>query len=354
MKTLSEKDFERFDFDGFLEHGFILHNPGDEIVYLGKLEEGKSNGSELFFTCNFYQNSLQNYSVQDLYQINLNTLSLWVVSFFQHKTSIQKIEDHDQLYREDVMSCLGWIENDHELTKLVSVSYAQYNINNIHPLSRLPDLLQNLNGFLYGHWQGANGVIGVSPEPLFYQIKNRFYTYALAGTISTAEKNYKERLLSDNKERLEHQFVIDDIVNKLSDIAEDIKIGTTEVYNFGPLAHLKTPIEFNYSNVDKTKLIKTLTPTAALGGFPSKLCMDYLKQTHYYEFERENRNFGGVYGLFTQEMSCALVGIRNLYWRGSVAYIHSGSGIVADSNIDKECLEIQRKRLSIEDIFIHG
>jgi len=103
---------------------------------------------------------------------------------------------------------------------------------------------------------------------------------------------------------------------------------------------------------DCANLVNILGPTAALGGYPSKLCFEYLRKTKYYQIEKENRYFGGVYGLDLPGLSFGLVGIRNIIWNKDKLSIHSGSGIVQGSIVQNECDEVYKKRKSIEDIFI--
>lgn len=351
MKKLTDKSMENFDFASFLQRGFVLQHPGENKVYLALLSNDL-NSKEFVFAQGFYGEKSERFSVQDLFEIEIDVLQRKLDTYLKAKTSIEKIKDYDDAFIEDVENCLTWIRDDQMLTKLVTVGAAQYSSNGIHPISQLSSLRKKLNGYIYGLWFENRGVLGITPEPLFYSTQQGYVTFAVAGTIATELDHFEELILNDSKERLEHNYVIDDIVTKLTPLAKDIRVGATEVYNFGPIAHLKTPIHFEFEG-DEQKLVKSLSPTSALGGFPSYLCKQYLKRTNYYQLEKEDRFFGGAYGISYPQLGCALVGIRNIFWDQEELTIHSGTGIVQESLVDKEYKEYIRKRKSIEDIFIY-
>jgi isochorismate synthase len=87
---------------------------------------------------------------------------------------------------------------------------------------------------LFGTWFGA------TPELLLNTVENQWNTMALAGTrSSTSQEAWEE------KEVLEHQYVIDAVVEALHRSgAEDIEIEETIEKIAGPVKHLYTPISF--------------------------------------------------------------------------------------------------------------
>ena len=87
---------------------------------------------------------------------------------FDWSNYILQESNADEKYKEDVESCLKWINGSKELTKVVSVTSSTYVFSSkIHPISRLRKLGDKLNGYLYGQWSDGKGVLGVSPEPLY-------------------------------------------------------------------------------------------------------------------------------------------------------------------------------------------
>ena len=77
-------------------------------------------------------------------------------------------------------------------------------------------------------------------------------TMALAGSRPKKNNNTKW----PNKEIQEHQFVIDDIVKKLTTHKIQYQVGETITSFAGNVSHLKTPIQIN-SKLESIKKIAT-------------------------------------------------------------------------------------------------
>jgi menaquinone-specific isochorismate synthase len=333
----------------FLKGGFILQKPFSKEVLVG-IGKGEDSENSIFIS-NFFQTNFKNRSAKTIIKTDIDTFSNWVISNSTNKLRIEFALDLDENYVKDVETSIGWINDELPLEKLVSVTRAFFTgINDSHPVTQI-EKLRCLNGSLYGFWDDVSGTLGVSPEPLFYKSGDNLKTVALAGTISTEIENYEKVIFADKKEINEHELVIKDIVTKLSKYTEKIITKETECFNFGPFAHLKTDIEFSLDNLNIKELVHALGPTAALGGYPSKLTFSYLPKLNYYSYDGDQREFGGVVGIDSGEDSFGLVMIRNIYWNNNDYIIDSGSGIVGDSNPENERLEVIRKRKSIESIY---
>lgn len=350
MNNTPSKDLVDLKFQDFLENGFVFQSPNKSHVWLGVLEEGSPRD---YIIChqNFYSSKKLYFNSQKLYKVSTAEFTSYIQSHFVDHTSLLVIENSDDNYSKDVADCLNWIASDSKLKKLVAVTRAKYkSLNNIHPISRFREL-DRLAGQFYGFWQeSGSGMIGCSPEILFNKKGSVFSTTALAGTISTAEEGFDLKLLGDPKEKQEHNLVITGIHESLAHIAKNLETDKTTVTVFGELAHMRTNITFE-SSYSAEECIDSLHPTAALGGDPKELSLEYLQKLRYFKYEQQERSFGGVYGLNLGDEYYSLVGIRNLYWQGSEYSIHSGSGIVAESTIEGELAEVKRKRASIAGIF---
>ena len=269
------------------------------------------------------------------------------------RLSINEVENSDDIFSKDLAKIKTWFIDDQNLKKLVAVTTSRYKLKNkAHPLSQIKAMI-NLPGSIYGQWKDGKGVIGVSPEPLFVKEKNGWRTRSLAGTISTDESQYKQKLLGDPKEKNEHDLVISDIVHKMKPFAKTIKTGSTTVEAYGKIAHLQTEIFFEAEYLSSEKIVQLLSPTAALGGYPQSLSQRYLQDLGYFNEAGENRYFGGVMGLDFEDESFGLVGIRNFYWdhHQQQGIIHSGCGVVRQSDPQLELLEVKKKRNVITRLF---
>lgn len=342
-------DLEDLNFDQFLKTGFVFQPPGEKYLWLGVTKKS-SKEDHCFFHSNFYHTEQFFFQSDCVFKIEIKKLSLYLKDRFSELTKIKYLSNTDIIYNEDVKNTLTEFKLQTDLKKLVCVTKADYSLNNIHPISRF-DSLVKLEGSLFGIWgMEIQNVLGVSPEPLLIKRSNHFETIALAGTISTSIVDFEKVLLSDDKEIEEQNLVVKDIISKIEDCSTKIKVGDVCIRRFGEMAHLETKINF-ISNLGTLSLVEKLSPTAALGGYPTALAKSELQKHKYFYNEKLARSFGGVYGLKGSELEVALVGIRNIYWSEGDAQIHSGSGIVSSSDPNKEVLEVQRKRQSIEGIF---
>lgn len=346
------ENIENLNLDDFLKNGCLIQKPFSQMIYIGCGLIRDESGE--FFLSNFYNTEFQRYSAKDIFYVQKETFLAWLSRQNLDHCSLVEQQNFDKEFQRDVLKCKNLFEVNTNLKKLVAVTRCEYkNLNQDHPLGNLVKL-SSLEGFLYGLWHGEGGFIGVSPEPLFVRNGDRWQTVSLAGTIDQSTLDFRDVLLNDRKERNEHQFVIDDMKQSLSTIADEIKQEETKVVVFGPMAHLKTDLSFKLKNDDTKQLTQSLSPSAALGGHPKAESLRCLKELNYYEYEKDQRYFGGVMGLSDAQDCFGLVAIRNLFWDNveHSAFIHSGCGIVKESQPDKELLEVQNKRHSIEKFFL--
>ncbi len=200
--------------------------------------------------------------------------------------------------------------------------------------------------YLYGYWNKGTGLLGLSPEILFSLKGRSFYTMALAGT-STFPGNY---LFKNAKEVKEHKYVIQSIEENLKDLVNWKKEKTYEKV-FGDIKHLCTEKEaVLIKTFDYIKFCHKLHPTAALGSYPKKEGLSWLKED---TLQKERSFFGAPFGYFNgKDKSFCLVAIRNLEWRDSKIRIYSGGGIIHGSILQKEWRELFLKREQVKKIFL--
>lgn len=343
-------NLDDISFEDFLKSSFVIQKPFSDTIWIGV---GQSQNKFIpFFHTSYYFEEKIDFSPKYIVKTDIYVFREWVKKHKKSNLIIAEIEDFDDEYSQDVNNCIKNIKSDSAIQKLVPVSMAVYKAqNSAHPIENLDKFIK-LKGSLYGYWFEGRGMLGVSPEPLFIKDQVKWRSMSLAGTISTSKPDFENTLLNDPKERIEHQLVIDDISNKLLKIADKIDIGETHCFNYGPIAHLRTFIEFEYLNEkDIHNLIESLSPTAALGGFPSESIFDELKKHRYYALEKESRYFGAPITFQYNDECFSIVAIRNIIWNQDKYYIHSGTGIVKDSTVEKEVAEVQNKRKLIRDIF---
>lgn len=208
--------------------------------------------------------------------------------------------------------------------------------------SKAPDTL-----FIHGFWQNSEGVLGATPEVLFDFESGVLTTMALAGTCPKSESTERESLLKDPKEMQEHNFVVEDLKNRLS------RWGTVKTH--GPyilelpiLYHLKTDFEVVcHTTPDFRQLAEELHPTPALGVAPRSAGYKWMSQ---YPGQEGRRGYGAPFAFIDANKALCLVAIRNLQWNKNEAIIGSGCGIVAASELEREWRELFQKRLSVKKV----
>jgi menaquinone-specific isochorismate synthase len=215
--------------------------------------------------------------------------------------------------------------------------------------SALSESLQFTQGFLYGEWNESRGVLGLTPEILVKEEKGNLQTMALAGTCDKETfKNDPNSFLNDPKEAKEHQKVVEEISRRLKALG-DLKVGDRQIQDTPTLVHLKTPMQLENFEGKIEAVVSELHPTPALGSFPQKAGTNYLEKWN----ELLPRGvFGAPFGFSeNREESTFLVAIRNLIWTPSDVKILCGCGVVEESDLEQEWLELENKKNSVKRIF---
>ncbi len=208
--------------------------------------------------------------------------------------------------------------------------------------------LSPINTYVYGCWTAEEGFFGFSPEVLFVREKKpTIKTMALAGTRKKEHfQQDPEDFLKDPKEIKEHQFVVDDIAQRLSGLGK-VKIGRTAFLELNFLTHLYTPLQVTATEETRfSQLVEVLHPTPALGIVPREH-MALLKK-----WRDSSDILGSPFGIrwSPSEFLC-LVAIRKIQWNATHYFIGSGCGVVDESRFEEEWQELRMKRESVRKIF---
>ena len=234
------------------------------------------------------------------------------------------------------------------LKKAVPVFFFSHPIGSFNEKHRsflLKNLLEKKEGWVYGMWNSKEGILGCTPEYLFFKKDQMLSTMALAGTAQDSN----HCLMTDEKEVSEHQFVVQGISQQW----RTSKIQKSKMYewNFSTLKHLRTDFLIQIQKeISFLRMVQKMHPTPALGGFPEKKAYDWLLQ---YEKKSpiERKRHGSPFGIqFNQTDGFCLVAIRNIQWDTHQIVLGSGCGWIQNSKIDKEWLEIQNKKRNVLDL----
>lgn len=193
--------------------------------------------------------------------------------------------------------------------------------------------------FLYGFLDDNSGMAGCTPEVLFKIDGHTIRTMALAGT--------KESGSPEKKLRLEHRWVVEDVVTQLK-LFGSPQVGESLTVSTGGLTHLKTGITVTAARTpDFSEMIRALHPTSALGTFPRDPEMKWLKRQ-----SPVRGRFGAPFGVrFPDGRAFCLVAIRNVMWEKNRVQIGSGVGIIGLSDPEEEWEELRLKREAVKRMF---
>jgi menaquinone-specific isochorismate synthase len=205
-----------------------------------------------------------------------------------------------------------------------------------------------------GFWdfESGEGLLGATPERLFsIERQNRVNTMALAGTRAKTSSDDARLLFEDPKERHEHQLVVDDLVERLSEVGT-VVVGQTETTELPTLFHLKTSITVEGVRAEFDELASLLHPTPALGVSPRSFGLENMRE---WDDVALRARYGAPFGLVLRtrehEIQDCLVAIRNIQWTNGLApTLGSGCGFVKESTVPQEWSELRLKRDSVKKV----
>jgi menaquinone-specific isochorismate synthase len=220
--------------------------------------------------------------------------------------------------------------------------------SNIDPFSLLAALRRsNKNGYalLYQTHPGA-AFVSVTPERLFRRTEGVVESEALSSTVRRGaspdeDEALAKSLMGDEKQRQEHQFVIDDIREAMTGICTaKPAIAETEVARLDRIHHLRTKISGQISDaVSDDQVMKALHPTAAVAGTPRITSLEMIDALELFD----RGWYAGPCGYMTKDSAEFAVAIRSAVIRGNAVSTFAGAGIVTGSDPEDEWAEIDSK-----------
>ncbi|CAH1852046.1 isochorismate synthase [Convivina praedatoris] len=256
---------------------------------------------------------------------------------------------------ERVTQLIDTLKNDQELKKVVFGRQRLITLSEPMTITKLwSQLIEQAQSYRIVLKQKHHYFVSLTPERLLSVENSQVQTAALAGTAARKddyqdESKIANTLLKSNKDRQEHDYVTQNIVNKLAPFVKKFRYSTTPGILFTPqLLHLYTPIQATIlPGVNFLTLARALHPTPALAGLPQQSALAYLR-VH----EQEPRGlFGGALGYFTNENQGELaVGIRSMVISGRQIQLFAGAGILSQSQTQSEWQETQAKFSTMESI----
>ena len=196
-------------------------------------------------------------------------------------------------------------------------------------------------------------IAGASPETLVKLENGNLSTFPLAGTRPRG-KNHEEdialekELLADEKERAEHNMLVDLGRNDLGKVS---KFGTVEIEKlhsierFSHVMHIGSTVRgIIRDDLDALDAIAAVLPAGTLSGAPKIRACQLIG-----DLENNKRGiYGGAIGYidFAGNMDTCIA-IRIAYKKNGKVFVRSGAGIVADSVPENEFQECINKAQAV-------
>lgn len=246
-----------------------------------------------------------------------------------------------EMWNEMITTATQRIEKN-EFSKVVLSRVAELQFEsqvNLLPILRyLADHYANCYRFLFEP-RPHFAFYGASPEMLAGVHGRDIRTMGLAGSIGRGDTRETDdalgqELLNSQKNRHEHQIVVNKIRDRLQPLAELDDIPEMDLLKLSNIQHIYTPITGTLKPEQHVlSVIDVLHPTPALGGDPRDVAMDVIR-----ELEPIPRGwYGAPVGWVDANLDGQFsVAIRSAVAQESRVWVYSGAGIVADSEPQSE------------------
>ncbi|HTL88114.1 MAG TPA: isochorismate synthase [Leptolyngbya sp.] len=203
------------------------------------------------------------------------------------------------------------------------------------------------NCYIFSANNGKNATfMGASPERLVKIQHDRLFTEALAGSAPRGKTRAEDArlsatLLNSQKEKHEHQLVIDSIAQHLRNLNLTPQFSPPRLLQLPNIQHLQTPIRAVIkSDLHLLDAVSELHPTPAVAGAPKSIACEHLRSFEAFERSLYAAPIGWIDHQGNGEFA---VGIRSAILQGNRARLFAGAGIVSGSDPEKEFTEVQLK-----------
>lgn len=245
-------------------------------------------------------------------------------------------------WKQQIDTILEAIETG-EVRKVVAARCAEVTFEQQLSVSRILRNLRHETGTAWRYAMRREGgtLLGATPELLVSRRGDDVLAEALAGTMSV-QNGTGEDLLASAKDRSEHQFVCDAIVEALAPLCAELHHSRTPtVRTLRRLFHLATSVRGRLAQPTHVlDLCERLHPTPATCGTPRDRALDMVLST-----ESAARGwYAAPVGWFDAKGDGEfVVALRSGLVCEDRAYLYAGAGIVAGSTAERELAETDLK-----------
>ncbi|MFI3206762.1 MAG: anthranilate synthase component I [Clostridia bacterium] len=198
-------------------------------------------------------------------------------------------------------------------------------------------------------------IAGASPETLVKLEKSKLFTFPLAGTkprgaTEEEDKELEKMLLNDEKERAEHNMLVDLGRNDIGKISKISSVKVEKYMNIEKFSHVmhigSTVTGIIADDKDALDAVDSILPAGTLSGAPKLRACEIIN-----ELEDNKRGiYGGAIGYidFSGNLDTCIA-IRLAFSKNGKVFVRSGAGIVADSVPKSEYMECINKAKAVTE-----
>jgi isochorismate synthase len=198
--------------------------------------------------------------------------------------------------------------------------------------------------------------LGASPEPLAVAEDGALELVSLAGSrrrggTPAEDAALEADLLANDKERWEHQLVVDAIQSDVEGLVEGLHVqGGLRVMKLANIQHLCTPLVARLApGASLLDLVERLHPTPAVGGWPRPEALEAIRRLE----DMDRGWYAGPVGWIDSTGNGEfVVGLRTALVGDGIARLYAGAGIVCDSLPAAELEEIETKLDALRGVIV--
>ncbi|RDB24206.1 putative anthranilate synthase component 1 [Hypsizygus marmoreus] len=221
----------------------------------------------------------------------------------------------------------------------------------LHPFNAYRHLRQvNPSPYMFYLDCGDLQLVGASPETLCKVEKNVVYNHAIAGTTKRGKTPEEDdalgaELLASEKDRAEHIMLVDLARNDVNRVCQPktVKVDhLMRVEKFSHVIHLTSQVSgLLREGLTRFDAFRSIFPAGTVSGAPKIKAIEIISS-----LEQERRGvYAGAVGRFdfADDAMDTCIAIRTMTFKGGVAYLQAGGGIVYDSVEEDEYVETLNK-----------
>ena len=341
--------FGGFSFDPLKPKTNLWSKFSDSLLHIPKYMLSIIKG-QAFLTTNIL--CTQNDSPSMVEKVMRDRESLLLQASFKpsfHESQLYRTEEIEpEQWKKSVDEIVGQVKAG-PLKKVVLARELRLHFRDQVQVERVLSHLLNeqRESFVFAFESNGDCFVGASPERLVKKNGTDIYSTCLAGSIKRGktfeeDQQLQAELLSDQKNLLEHQYVVEMIKEALQEVCTDVILpNQPQLMKMRDILHLYTPVVGKTaSNTSLLQIVERLHPTPALGGLPKRGAVEKIREVEQLDRGYYAAPIGWLDYSGSGEFAVA---IRSGLIQGKEASLFAGCGVVADSNSESEYLETKIK-----------